>query len=143
MSVNTEQAHPQQVTHMQNPCPSTPVKLSNKATNTYLTPTDIQELKKLNKFELFGGRIKKGAIRGLINNMGDGGIKTHWKLSDTEYNQGMESVFGENLKNMPPAVKLNVLNSRYGYDDLGIERNVSPLGNKHYLASVTTGTGSG
>jgi hypothetical protein len=55
----------------------------------------------------------------------------------------MSSVFGDKLKNMPPAVKQNVLNSRYGYDDLGIERNVSPIGKKPYLASVTTGTGSG
>jgi hypothetical protein len=58
-------------------------------------------------------------------------------MSTDEYGQAMESVLGKNFRSMTPALKQKVLSSRYGFDQIGIERNVSPLGiRKPYVASV-------
>lgn len=114
------------------PSPASPTQLSNKkvtagkANNAYLNSSELSELKKLSKFELFGGRLKQNAVRGLIHQMGPSAIKKHWNLTTQEYSEAKISAFGDTFRNMPAFVKKKVLNSRYGFDDFGVERNVSP-----------------
>lgn len=122
---------------------SNPIKLNNHSVASYLRPNDITELKRLNKFELFGGRVKQQAIKGLVDHMGPKGVKEYWGLTETEYKQALDSSEGSAFKRMGPDSKNSVLKSKYGFDEYGVERNTTPLAKRFNISTVTTANTTG
>ena len=106
-----------------------------------LTPEERSCLFKLSKFELFGGRIKKRVVSQLVREVGQDAVMQRWKMSKGEYDLAMESIEGKALASMPASIKNSLINSRYGFNEKGLEMNFSQQALTKHQGTVSTASG--